>query len=205
MLSGIDVSKHNGTINWKSVKPSGFDFAMIREGYGVSSPNQVDSRFHENIKNAQKAGIYCGVYHYSYAVSTTEAVKEAKFCLENIKGYQLEYPVAFDIEDASLLKLTTRQRTDICKAFCETIEDAGYYVMIYANLDWFRTKLFYSELSKDYDIWLAQWQISKPSLSCGIWQTSSNGQANGISGPVDFDVSYKDYPKIMKNKHLNNF
>lgn len=138
-FKGIDVSKWNGTIDWQKVKGSGIDFAIIREGFGVKSPNQIDEKFKYNITGAKNAGISCGAYHYSYAVSVQEAVNEAQFCLENIRGYQLAYPIAFDAEDKIMLKLSTRQRTDICKAFCEEMEKNGYYTMIYCNLNWLET------------------------------------------------------------------
>ena len=204
-FKGIDVSKWNGNIDWQKVRNSGIDFAIIREGYGKKSPTQIDKKFKENIESAKSVGINCGVYHYSYADSIDDAVNEAQFCLENIQGYALEYPVIFDVEDKEMLKLNTRQRTDICMKFCETIERAGYYAMIYANKNWLDNYLYADELLKRFDLWLAQWDIDKPSYSCGIWQYSSTGQVDGISGNVDLNISYKNYPEIMKNKGLNGF
>lgn len=202
---GIDVSKWNGTINWQKVKQSGIDFAIIREGYGKKSPIQIDKKFKENIEGAKSVGINCGVYHYSYADSIDDAVNEAQFCLENIQGYALEYPVIFDVEDKEMLKLTTRQRTDICRAFCEEIEKNGYYAMIYANKNWLDNYLYADELLKPFDLWLAQWNINKPYYSCGIWQYSDIGKIDGINGNVDLNISYKNYTEIMKNKGLNGF
>lgn len=201
---GIDVSKWQGKIDWEKVKKDGVEFAIIREGYGKENPSQVDKRFEENYKGAKAVGIPVGVYHYSYADSVEDAKKEAQFCLKNIKGKQLEYPVVFDIEDKEQLKLNDQQRTDICKAFCEKIEKAGYYAMIYCNLNWWNNYLNKNELS-EFDLWLAQWDIEKPSVDCGIWQRSEKGKINGISGNVDLNISYKDYPKIMKTKGLNGF
>lgn len=201
---GIDISKWNSLINWKKVKADGVDFLMIREGYGKKNPNQIDKRFKENYNGAKAAGIPVGVYHYSYADSVADAKAEAEFCLENIKGMQLEYPVVFDLEDKEQLKLNNRQRTDIVKAFCETIENAGYYSMIYCNLNWYNNYLIKDEL-KQYDLWIAQWGVAKPSVNCGIWQYSDCGKIDGINGNVDLNVSYKDYPSIMKSKGLNGF
>lgn len=205
MAKGIDVSKWNGEIDWKKVKDSGIEFAMIREGYGRNDPNQVDKNFHTNIKNALDSGIHCGVYHYSYAVDVQDAINEANFCLENIKGYNLEYPVAFDIEDKSMEKLSKRMLTDICKAFCDTIEKHGYYVLIYTNVNWLDNYLFKDELLSKYDLWLADWNKDKPLYSCGLWQFSNKGCVYGINGDVDMNLSYKNYPKIIKNKGLNGF
>lgn len=201
---GIDVSKWQGSINWQEAKNDGVEFAILREGYGKENPSQVDKKFEENYKNAKAAGIPVGVYHYSYADSVEDARKEAQFCLKNIAGKQLEYPICFDIEDSEMLVLSTRKRTDICKAFCEEIEKAGYYAMIYCNLNWYKNYLYSEELKK-YDFWLAQWNVAEPSVSCGIWQKSDKGSIDGISGNVDLNIAYKDYPMIMKINGLNGF
>lgn len=201
---GIDISKWQGKIDWGKVKEAGIEFAIIREGYGKENPCQVDKRFEENYKGAKAVGIPVGVYHYSYADSVEDAKKEAQFCLKNIKGKQLEYPVVFDIEDKEQLKLNNRQRTDICKAFCNELEKAGYYAMIYCNLNWWNNYLNKNELSQ-FDLWLAQWDVTAPGYECGIWQKSEKGSVDGINGNVDLNESYKDYPKIMKSKGLNGF
>lgn len=202
---GIDVSKWQGTIDWQEAKNDGVEFAIIREGYGKENPNQIDKKFEENYKGAKAVGIPVGVYHYSYADSVEDAKLEAQFCLKNIAGKQLEYPVVFDIEDKEQLKLNNRQRTDICKAFCEEIENAGYYAMIYCNLNWLNNYLYKDELINKYDLWLAQWDAAEPSVPCGIWQKSDKGEIDGISGNVDLNESFQDYPTLMKVKGLNGF
>lgn len=203
-MNGIDVSKWQGVINWQKVKQNGVDFAIIREGYGKKDPRQIDKQFKTNYENAKSAGINVGCYHYSYADSVSDARYEAEFCLENIKGMQFEYPICFDIEDKEQLKLNNRQRTDIVKAFCEEIEKAGYYAMLYCNLNWLNNYLYKDELTR-YDLWLAQWGVSCPSVDCGIWQKSETGKIDGINGNVDIDVSYNNYPDIMKQCGLNGF
>lgn len=202
--NGIDVSKWNGKIDFQKVKNDGTDFVIIREGYGKKDPKQVDKLFHRNIQEAQKVGLPVGVYHYSYADSVSDAKAEAEFCLENIQGYKIEYPIVLDVEDRTMLSLSNRQRTDICKAFCEGIEKAGYYVMIYCNLNWYKNYL-YSEKLKKYDLWLAQWDVAAPSVECGIWQKTDKGTIDGIIGNVDLNIAYKDYPTIMKIRGLNGF
>lgn len=202
--NGIDVSKWNSVINWQKAKNDGVEFAMIREGYGKKDPKQVDKLFHRNIQEAQKVGLPVGVYHYSYADSVEDAKAEAEFCLENIQGYTLEFPIVFDIEDKEQLKLSNQQRTDLCKAFCDEIEKSGYYAMIYCNLNWYRNYLIKDQLKK-YDLWLAQWNVDVPFEPCGIWQKSDKGQIDGISGNVDLNIAYKDYPTIMKTRGLNGF
>lgn len=204
-FKGIDVSKWQGNINWNEVKKDGTEFAIIREGYGRKSPNQVDKKFKENYEGAKAAGISIGCYHYSYSDSADDAKREAEFCLENIRDMKLEYPVCFDIEDREMLKLSNRQRTDIVKAFCGEIEKAGYYAMFYCNLNWLNNYLIKDELLPKYDLWLAQWNVAVPAVSCGIWQKTDKGYINGISGNIDIDIAYKNYPEIMKQKGLNGF
>ena len=202
---GIDVSKWQGEIDFQKVKNNGVEFVIIREGYGKKDPNQVDKKFKQNYEGAKKAGLPVGVYHYSYADSVSDAKLEAEFCLENIQGLELEYPVCFDIEDKEQLKLNNRQRTDIVKAFCEEVEKAGYYAMFYCNLNWLNNYLYAEELVPKYDLWLAQWQVENPSVKCGIWQTCETGSIDGINGNVDLNIAYKDYPEIMKYNGLNGF
>ena len=204
-FKGIDVSKWQGSVNWNEVKKDGAEFAIIREGWGKKSPNQIDKRFKENYEGAKAAGISIGSYHYSYAYSVDDAKREAKFCLENIQGMRFEYPIVLDIEDREMLKLSNRQRTDIVKAFCGEIEKAGYYAMFYCNLNWLNNYLYKDELLPKYDLWIAEWNVAAPSVSCGIWQYSSAGKIDDIDGNVDLDVSYKNYPEIMKSKGLNGF
>lgn len=205
-FSGIDVSVHQGEIDFKKVKNAGINFVMIREGFGRKAPDQIDKMFKFNYEDAKNVGLNVGCYHYSYANSVEDAKNEAEFCLENIQGMQFEYPICFDIEDQTVFCLGNKIKTDIVKAFCDTIEKAGYYAMFYCNLTWLNNYLCKDELMKKYDLWLAQWNIEKPSETCGIWQKSNRGKIDGIDKwYVDLDISYKDYPTIMKNKGLNGF
>lgn len=200
---GIDLSKWNGTINWDQAKKAGVEFAILREGYGKENPSQKDKMFEPNYQGCIANNIPVGVYHYSYADSVSDAKLEAQFCLKNIKGKNLLYPVVFDIEDKEMLKLSTRLRTDICKAFCDTIEDSGYYAMIYCNLNWLNSYLYKDELINRYDLWLAQWGTDKPSVSCGMWQYSDLGTIDGIKGNVDLNQSFMNYPELIKARGLN--
>lgn len=203
MKKGIDVSKHQGTIDWAKVKASGVQFAMIRAGYGA---NNIDTQFKRNISECNRLGIPCGVYWFSYAYTEDMARKEAEYCLAAIKDYALDYPVAFDFEYDSVsyaakngVTMSKSLASKIVKAFCEAVEAAGYYAVNYANKDYL-TNYFDAAVKKDYDLWLAQWPKS-PDLSappdCGIWQYSSTGKVSGISGNVDLNAAYKDYPAII--------
>lgn len=204
LFKGIDVSKWQGEIDWAKVKKSGIQFAMLRCGYGMFS-GQHDEYFETNYKNAKANGIPVGAYHYSYAKSADEAKREADYCLSLLKGKSFEFPIAFDIEDKSQQDLPNSTITEIIKTFCETLENAGHYVSVYANLWWYNNKID-ADIPKLYDAWLAQWSDA-PTLKgdFGMWQYTSNGSVDGISGRVDMNNAYKNYPNIMKLNGLNGF
>ncbi len=199
---GIDISHHQGNIDFDKLKGN-IDFAMIRTSYGAF---YEDRNYKQNIAGLERIGVPYGLYHFSYATSVEAAKKEAEGFLNLIKNYKPMYPVVIDIESSQQTS-TVRGDTlvDIADTFCKMVQDSGYYVMIYANLDYFNNKLNNSSLD-DYDKWLAQWS-SKPTYSkpFGIWQYSSKGSIPGISGNVDLDIAYKDYPSIIASKKLNNY
>ena len=201
-IKGIDVSTFQGSINWSKVKQSGIQFAMIRGGYGRFG---YDEMFLSNYKKAKNVGMPIGVYHYSYANTVDKAKQEAEFVISYLKGKQFEYPIAYDIEDKTLMTLSVSELTSIVKTFCEKLEAAGYYVSIYSGKYWFNDKLNMKILSC-YDVWLAQWN-TKPTYTgpFGMWQYSSKGIVEGISGRVDMDYAYKDYPSIIKKAGLNGY
>lgn len=203
-IKGIDVSVWQGAIDWQKVKAAGIQFAMLRGGFGKNK-TQVDGQFETNYKNAKAAGVPVGVYHYSYAQSVTDAEKEADFCLSMLKGKQFEYPIAFDIEDKTQRNLGKDLISQIIIAFCEKVEKAGYYVCIYANKDWLNNRID-TYCRNRFDVWLAEW-TSKPTYNgqFGLWQYSSKGSVSGISGNVDLNIAYKDYPSIIKAAKLNGF
>lgn len=203
--NGIDASRHQGTIDWQEVKKSGVEFAILRAGYGKYT-TQADQCFEENYSGCQAAGIPCGVYWYSYAISAAEAEQEAAACLEVIRGKQFAYPVYFDIEEASQFALGETKCSEIAKAFLDAVEKAGYWVGIYSsksNLEAYISKT----LRKRYAVWVAHYQVSQTDYSgdYGIWQKSDNGRISGISGDVDLDECYIDYPALIQAKGLNGF
>lgn len=195
---GIDISHHQGDIDFNKLKGN-IDFAMVRTSYGSF---YEDRKYKRNINGLERIGVPYGLYHFSYATSIEEAKKEAVGFINIIKKYNPTYPVVIDIESSnSTTNVKNDTLVDITDTICSMIENAGYYVMIYANLDYFNGKLNSSKLDR-YDKWLAQWS-SKPTYNknFGIWQYSSKGTVPGITGNVDLNVSYKDYPSIInKNK-----
>ena len=195
-VMGIDVSKHQGTgIDWKKVKADGVKFAIIRAGYGKYL-KQEDPCFDENIQGAYNAGINVGVFWYSYASTAADAEKEADVCLQIIKPYQalISLPVFFDQEyEPDILKATTRVRTDCCLAFIKKIQAAGYKAGVYASYDWFMNKLYRAELL-DWPAWVAQYasKCQYTDKNLYMWQYTSTGKVNGISGNVDKNEGYFD-------------
>lgn len=199
---GIDVSEHQGSINWSQVSA---DFCIIRAGYGKDI-SQKDKYFDVNYKGCEENNIPCGAYWYSYAVSAEEARLEAAVCLEAIKGRQLEYPVFFDIEEQRQLILGREVCSEIAKAFLEEVEKAGYFVGIYSSKDCLESYIS-EDIRTRYTVWVAQYGVNKSdySGSFGIWQRSGTGKVAGISVDVDLDECYIDYPGVIKSNGLNGF
>ena len=193
----IDVSEHQGVIDWAKVKASGVDYAILRAGFGRTAVNQTDKTFERNYENAKKAGVKLGVYWYSYADSTQDAKREAEACLEVLKGKTLELPVFFDLEESFQTAYGKSMLTNMAKMFCETIRAGGYTPGVYANLTWFTDYLDYNSLKRAYPIWLAQYH-TKAQLDCDIWQYSSKGTVPGVSGSVDMNIIYNE--KLLKKE-----
>ena len=202
IAKGIDVSYAQGNINWEQVKASKkIDFAILRAGYGKEF-SQVDSQFEKNYAACKRLGIPVGVYWYSYATTTAEAEQEANVCLQTIQGKQFEYPVAFDIEEKDSL-----QNADaLCKAFCDAVEAAGYYAAIYTFKSALESNIS-AAIKNRYDIFLSHVGVQQTTYAgaYGLWQYSWTGRIPGISGDVDLDYAYKDYPAIIKAAGLNGF
>ncbi len=203
---GIDISKHNGSIDFQKVQNSGqVDFVILRAGYGKSA-SQKDSRFEEYYSSCKKSGIPVGAYWYSYAVSESEAIQEANVFLQCIQGKQFEYPLYFDIEEKNQFALGKTKCTAIAKAFLETIEKAGYFAGIYASKSNLETYLS-AEIRSRYAVWVAHYGVTQTSYNgnFGMWQKSSSGKISGISGNTDLDECYVDYPSVIQSAGLNGF
>lgn len=194
----IDVSKYQYDINWKEVKKAGVDYAIIRLGYrGYQTGSLVvDPYYYQNIKNATAAGIKVGVYFFSQAVNTQEAVEEASMCLDYIKGYNVDLPIYFDTEyvgnNARADGLSANHRTSIAVAFCETIENAGHRAGVYASKSWFYNQLEFNRISK-YSIWVAHYTSAESTdfkYNYDIWQYTGSGSCAGIGTAVDKNIIY---------------
>ncbi len=199
---GIDVSEHQGAIDWAAVKESGVQFAMIRIGYRGSTRGNIyeDPQFVANITGAQNAGIKVGVYFTSQAISIDEAEEEASFVLDLIRDYTLDYPVAYDWEMPAVGDSAARTATALgidvskyAKAFCDRISLAGHNTLIHTSKSLAYTFYDLNQL-KDYDIWLNEYE-TLPSFYYNflIWQYSDNATVNGIEGPVNINISFVNY------------
>lgn len=193
---GIDVSKWNKQIDWQQVREAGVEFAIIRVGYRGSASGCLveDPYFEKNIRGAKEAGIKVGVYFFTQAVTEVEAVEEASTVMSLCKEYELDYPVFIDTEGAGgngrADRLDTVTRTKVCKAFCTTLENAGYRAGVYASRNWYKNNLNTAELEQ-HCIWLAEYRESpKYEGSYQLWQYTSKGSVAGINGNVDMNISY---------------
>ena len=194
---GIDVSRHQGTIDWNMVAQDGVEFAFIRVGYrGYGSGKMMeDEFFEENIKGALQAGIKVGVYFYSQAVSREEVLEEAQFVLDKSAPYKIECPVVFDVERVSegegrMNAISMEDRTAFTALFCQTIENAGYRPMIYHNTEMGVMMLGLSDLEA-YDKWFAAYSdLFYYPYDYKVWQYSQSGRVQGIQGDVDLNISF---------------
>ena len=193
---GIDVSEHQGRIDWEAVKASGIDFAILRVGFGAPSfGGRVDYQFNRNISECERLGISYGVYIYSYAWDDQQAADEASMVISCLSGHNPRLPVYYDLEDNSIIA-DGRQAGLASRAqvFCRAISAAGFKPGIYANLNWFNNILTDPVFkSSAWDHWIAQynWRCDYTG-KYSFWQYASNGRVPGINGNVDMNYAYVD-------------
>lgn len=202
---GIDVSAHNGVIDWAKVKAAGVKFAILRAGYGdaLSFPGQIDKTFEYNYAECKKHGIPVGAYWYSYATTVEAAIQEAKSCDMVCKGKQFELPVLYDVEETRIFN--SGRTNEVIKAWSDYMESLDYFVGVYI----YRAALqsYLSERTRTrYAMAVAEYG---PQLNyggaVGFWQNSSTYRYSGIGTNVDHDYMYVDYPSIIKSKGKNGY
>lgn len=206
-IQGIDVSYFQGNIDWSAVKEFGIQFAMLRAGYGEGN---VDRQFQQNAGECNRLGIPFGVYWFSYAYTRAGARREADYCINTIKKYEVQYPVAFDFESASVdyarkqgVDITPALATSLVESFCGKVEELGYFAMYYSNLD-FSRRMFSDSLRTKYSLWFARYAQTSGMDDIGMWQSSDNGRVSGISGNVDLNIAYYDFANIISKAGLNH-
>ena len=215
IIQGVDLSKHNGTVNFAKMKKAGVKYVILRAGYrGYATEGSLnkDIKFEEYIKAAAKQGLEIGIYFYSQAITTAEAQEEAKYTVNVIKDYKknITLPVAFDYEFAEVSSgrfdsawkngtLNKTKCTKIAKAFCNKIKSLGYQPLIYANKSFLSDVLDGKSLSQSYPIWLANYTTKTTyDGKFYIWQFSSTGTIDGVSGYVDSNFLYSGQDFVTK-------
>ena len=187
---GIDVSYHQGTIDWEKVKNSGqVDFAIIRCGIGMDQTNQDDTQWENNTSECERLGIPYGTFLYSYADTVEKARSEAQHVIRLVQGKNLTYPIYYDMEDNSVMnKIDSKTAGEIAQTFLNTLEANGYKnVAVYSSKSLFETKLT-ADIFNRYPRWVAHYNDT-----CGyqgsyhMWQYTNKGQIDGITGNVDLD------------------
>lgn len=196
---GIDVSYYQEKIDWQKVAADGVEFTMIRLGYRGWSDGALcmDERFIDNIQGAQAAGIDVGVYFFTQAVNETEAVAEAEYVMKQLQGYDLQMPIAYDVEDIDgevgrMDGISVSQRSRNAAVFCQTIKNAGYDAMVYCNMYYEAYKLDL-ELLSGFPIWYADYnRYPQTPYHFAIWQYTDKGKVDGINGNVDLNIQMID-------------
>lgn len=190
MLVGIDISEHNGKIDFAKVKQDGINFVIIRIGWiGNKENHTLDKYFEENYRNAKANGLKVGFYVYSYVNNESAMLSAINWIKKQISDKSYEYPIFLDVEDKQIANLSKDLQTILCIYFCDNFINSG----IYANLDWFNNKLNVNELL-NYKIWLAQWTNAEnhsANFRVDLWQYSENGKVNGINSRVDMNKCLK--------------
>lgn len=203
-MKGIDISYWQQGVDYKKLKEQGIEFAIIRCGYGNYSK---DSMFEAHYKGCKEAGLKVGAYFYSYCKSLEDAKAEARNCLECIKGKEFDLPIFYDIEDKVTKPMGNVEITQAIRIFAEELNNKGYKVGVYANLDWFKNYIDLSRL-EDIKVWLAQWGVEKPTATFkyDYWQYTSKGKLDGINGNVDMNICYdNDFKNSITVDNVENF
>jgi len=195
--TGIDVSDHQGFIDWQAVADDRIDFVIVRlgnRGY-TEGGLYLDDHFERNLEGARAAGLFVGVYFFSQAINEQEALEEADFVLNALHGRNLDYPVIYDFEPVNDSRgrannLSPSQLTRNARVFCDRIEAEGYTAMIYGNKG--DIGRLYLKALKEFDIWFAEYGVSRPSgqFDFIIWQYTSSASVNGVPTRVDMNIHF---------------
>lgn len=205
---GIDISSYQRPSEiYYDLLAQNIDFAILRAGFtgwGTGESYYKDDTFEAHYRELRKRQVPLGGYWYSCANTPLEGVNEAKELLSLVAGKDFQYPLIMDVEDQHHQAPTSMAKlTETVIAFCETIEQAGYYAMIYSSTWWLKNELDLTRLAP-YDLWVAQWSKIEPPIRHGIWQYTSGGKIAGFAGRLDCNFAYRDYPKLIQKAGLNH-
>lgn len=205
MNKGIDISEHNGNIDFAKVKQNGIEFVIIRIGWvGNKNNHTIDKKFNEYYLQAKKAGLKIGFYVYSYCKSIEAIRSGADWVLDNLENKEFDLPVFLDLEDSSISYLLKEELTNQAIQFCKIIENWGYTAGVYANKNWFLNKLDINSLL-NYKIWLAEWNNNENhslGYKVDLWQYADNGKIDGIAGVVDLNKCLCNC--VLENNKIEN-
>lgn len=209
MFKGVDVSRHQGIIDWdKFLEDEHSDFAIIRAGFGK---NNIDAQAVRNVAECERLGIPYGLYWFSYALTPEMARREAEYLSEFVGNHKPSYPLVYDFEYDSVthavkngVKISRDFVLNCTEQFCHRLEELGFYAMFYCNNDYYQRYYQASKVAEKYDMWYARYATS-PGRPVTLWQTSESGRVKGIQGKVDLDQTERDYPKIIIRNDLNNW
>lgn len=209
MFKGIDVSRHQGIIDWdKFLEDEHSDFAIIRAGFGK---NNIDAQAVRNVAECERLGIPYGLYWFSYALTPEMARREAEYLSDFVGSHKPSYPLVYDFEYDSVthavkngVKISRDFVLNCTEQFCHRLEELGFYAMFYCNNDYYQRYYQASKVAEKYDMWYARYATS-PGRPVTLWQTSESGRVKGIQGKVDLDQTERDYPKIIIRNDLNNW
>ncbi len=231
LKKGIDTSKYNHKtgatsddllpMDWAALKSAGVEFVILKAGSSI----EKDPAFEADYAAARAAGLEVGAYFYAYSTTVGETVEDANTLLGWLEGKKFEYPIYFDIEDKTLAGLGKEHLTDMCVAFGEVLQTAGYYAAVYANNEWLYNLLDTQRIKSLFDVWYARypfdtqdeeqsfafdtedfsWNEGKYDKQMGMWQFTEKGRIAEFECDFDFNYSYKDYPSVMKEWGLNGF
>ena len=213
LMKGIDVSKYQTNVDFKKVKAAGYDFVIIKAGHGQYE-SQIDSMFEKHYKAAKEAGLFVGAYWYCYATTVDGAKKEAEVFKKAIAGKVLEMPVYYDVEERKTMNMGKQTVSAMCKTFCTTMEQAGWFCGIYGGQELAQNYLT-DDLKNGKAFWLAQYlKTPRYTGQYGMWQFGVAGAkagnnptgtkaVPGVPGECDMDYCYVDYPAWIKQKGMN--
>ncbi len=193
-IKGIDVSEFQGSIDWNKVKNDGVEFAIIKLAniYDYDA-NYKDSKFDSNYKNAKAQGIKVGAYIYNYC-NTVDTLKNGlEWAIKKLDGKKLDLPLYIDMEDKDIQGETKASLTEQCNEFAKYVKNKGFQAGVYANLNWLKNELNPSDFDKNLSVWVAQYYSEcQYKGEYDIWQYSSSGKVNGISGSCDMNYLYDE-------------
>ncbi len=206
LYEGVDLSHHNGTVDFEAMKNAGISFVILRLG----TSRTPDTMFETYYKQAKAAGLHVGAYLYTYADSTDAALADVAWVVEQLEGKTFEYPIFYDIEDSSLTDLSQATLTDITLTFCDAMVEAGYYPGVYTNKRWMADHLDIDRIRTTYDIWLASWIVTGENIDdysddYSMWQYTATGSVAGVNTDVDRNGVYRDYPTYIRKYGYNGF